>query len=169
MLNPSNSLSLLRAPLALLFLFDNVTVRLVAVIVAMITDFTDGFLARRFKYSSKLGAILDPLMDKFFVFFVLGVFLVEDKLTVTHSILMISRDIFLVLFGLYLAMRGQLKAIKFRSVRWGKISTTLQFAIIILLTLGFTVPYYVYWLFILFGIFVFIELIKISALSDKNS
>jgi CDP-diacylglycerol--glycerol-3-phosphate 3-phosphatidyltransferase len=40
---------------------------LAAFIVAGITDFLDGWLARRFKVTSVLGAILDPIADKVLV------------------------------------------------------------------------------------------------------
>lgn len=162
MFNPPNSLSLLRAPLALLFLYESPVIRITAVILAMITDFSDGFLARRYKYSSRVGAILDPVMDKFFVFFVLSIFLFEKKLSLSQSILMISRDIFLCLFALILKIRGDWKTYKCKAVRWGKVTTTMQFGIIITLTLGFKVPFYTYLLFMAVGILVFIELLKLS-------
>ncbi len=57
-LNPPNSLSLLRAPLAFLFLSENPTLRNISVLVALISDCVDGYLARKYKYTSKLGAIL---------------------------------------------------------------------------------------------------------------
>jgi CDP-diacylglycerol---glycerol-3-phosphate 3-phosphatidyltransferase len=162
MFNPPNSLSLLRAPLALLFLYENSVIRIIAVILAMLTDFTDGYLARRYKYSSRFGAVLDPAMDKFFVFFVLGVFLVEKKLSPTQSILMISRDLFLCVFGLYLKIKGDWKSYKCKAVSWGKVTTAMQFAIIITLTLGFHIPSYTFLLFLAVGLLVFIELLILS-------
>ncbi|MEO1959286.1 MAG: CDP-alcohol phosphatidyltransferase family protein, partial [Nautiliaceae bacterium] len=41
-------------------------------VIASITDFFDGFIARNFEASSKLGEILDPLADKMLT---LGAFL----------------------------------------------------------------------------------------------
>ncbi len=162
MLNPSNGLSLLRGPLAFLFLVDSTALRMTAVVLAMITDFTDGFLARRFKYSSKLGAILDPAMDKFFVYFVLGVFFMEGSITLPHAALMVSRDLALCVFAIILKLKGAWQAYTCRPVRWGKITTTMQFGIIIALTLGVQLAPYVYWAFALVGIFVLIELINRS-------
>lgn len=158
MLNPPNSLSLLRAPLAFLFLSDNVTIRTISVIIALLSDCIDGYLARKYKYTSQLGAILDPLMDKFFVYFVLTVFLLEGKLLLWEGILMISRDLFLCIFACYLLVTKSWKSFQFRSVRWGKITTGLQFLIIILLTYSIIPPYQFYWIFILFGFLVFLEL-----------
>lgn len=39
----------------------------IAFVVAAVTDFLDGWLARRFKATSLLGAILDPIADKVLV------------------------------------------------------------------------------------------------------
>ena len=65
----SNFLSILRGPLALFFIIDNAFYRCLAIVLAMATDSLDGYLARRFQMTSQIGAFLDPLMDKFFVFF----------------------------------------------------------------------------------------------------
>jgi len=66
MLTLSNALTFLRAPLALLFLSEVTALRIGAIIIAMVTDGIDGYLARRNSSVTKLGAILDPIMDKFF-------------------------------------------------------------------------------------------------------
>lgn len=165
MLNPPNSLSLLRAPLAFLFLSESTLIRAIAVLCAMFTDCVDGYLARRYKYTSRLGAVLDPMMDKFFVFFVLGVFIFEGKLCSWQALLMISRDIFLCLFALYLRIRGDWKSYRCKAVRWGKVTTAMQFGIIILHTFNIHPPSFVYWAFMVVGGLVFIELIRKSSRS----
>ncbi len=168
MLNPPNSLSLLRAPLAFLFLSENTTLRNISVLVALISDCVDGYLARKYKYTSKLGAILDPLMDKFFVFFVLAIFILEGKLLVWQSFLMISRDLFLCIFTMYLLINQSWQRFEIRSVRWGKITTGLQFSIIFMLINHYSPPQEVYWAFLIMGFLVFMELIK-ADLSYSNN
>ena len=66
-----NNLTLLRilcVPLLLIvFPFDHYVTDLISAVVfllAALTDFFDGFLARRFNTTSKLGEILDPIADK---------------------------------------------------------------------------------------------------------
>ncbi|HSX12771.1 MAG TPA: CDP-alcohol phosphatidyltransferase family protein, partial [Rhabdochlamydiaceae bacterium] len=79
MFSLSNSLSLLRAPLALLFLYKSAPIRIAAIILAMFTDFIDGFLARKRRSATQFGAILDPTMDKLFVFIALSVLFQEGQ------------------------------------------------------------------------------------------
>ena len=126
-MNLSNSLSLLRAPLAFLFLLENPTVRLLAIFLAMLTDSIDGYLARRSKTVTRFGAFLDPAMDKFFVVFCLGVLVSEGSIEVWQALTMISRDFALCFFGLYLSLSGLWQSYEFRAIRWGKITTALQF------------------------------------------
>lgn len=158
MLTLSNSITFLRAPLALLFLFESTSVRLSVIFLAMLTDSIDGYLARRWRTTSRFGAILDPAMDKFFVFFVLGILLVEHKLALWQACAMISRDFSLLAFGLYLSLSGLWQGYEFRAIRWGKIATALQFFVLIGLTLGYRFSGALYCVFILFGLLAFNEL-----------
>ncbi|MCI0381487.1 MAG: CDP-alcohol phosphatidyltransferase family protein [Chlamydiae bacterium] len=162
MFSLSNGLSILRAPLALLFLFDDILLRITAIILAMITDFIDGYLARRRRSTTQLGAILDPTMDKLFVFIAFTVLFFEHRLELWQILAMISRDFALCLFGLYLAMTGNWQAYRFKAIRWGKVTTALQFLVLICLTLHFSVPSFVYAIFILFGFLAFVELFQIK-------
>ena len=165
MLSIHNSLSFLRAPLAFLFLIENTTIRIVAILLAMLTDSIDGYLARRCKAVTRFGAILDPAMDKFFVFFALTILCLEKKLELWQGCAMVSRDFFLLLFGLYLGLKGHWESYRFTSIRWGKVTTALQFLILIGLTFGIFFSSYLYGIFVLFGLLAFIELWQIK----KNS
>jgi CDP-diacylglycerol--glycerol-3-phosphate 3-phosphatidyltransferase len=162
MLSLSNSLSLLRAPLALLFLIESTTCRIVAILLAMLTDSIDGYLARKRQAVTRFGAILDPAMDKFFVLFALSVMFTEGKLELWQGCAMLSRDFFLCLFGLYLSLSGYWESYKFTAIRWGKVTTALQFIVLIGLTLGIIFSSYLYCVFILFGLLAFIELWQIK-------
>jgi phosphatidylglycerophosphate synthase len=162
MLSLSNSLSLLRAPLAFLFLLENTTLRIAAIVLAMLTDSIDGYLARRRQAVTRFGAILDPAMDKFFVVFTLSILLLEGRMELWQGCSMISRDFFLCVFGLYLSLSGHWESYKFTAIRWGKVTTALQFLVLIGLTLGLTFPGYFYYIFILFGMLAFVELWQIK-------
>ncbi len=159
MLNLSNILSLSRAGLALAFLQENMLIRLLAIVLAMTTDFLDGYLARLQKTTTKFGAILDPIMDKFFVFFAGVVLLLEGRLVGWELGALISRDISLCIFGLYLGMVGGWKGYECKALWWGKITTAAQFFLLIGLTLNFIFPGYVYLLFVMMAGFAFLELV----------
>jgi CDP-diacylglycerol--glycerol-3-phosphate 3-phosphatidyltransferase len=158
MLSISNGLSFLRAPLAFLFLVENTPLRIIAILLAMVTDSIDGYLARRRSAVTQFGAILDPAMDKFFVFFVLGILIIEGQIEVWQSLAMISRDFFLGAFGIYLSLSGLWKTYECKAIRWGKATTALQFLTLIGLALRLSLPAYLYFIFILFGLLAFIEL-----------
>lgn len=162
MFNLSNGLSLLRGLLAFLFLADSVTLRLTAIILAMFTDSIDGYIARRNRTTTQFGAILDPAMDKFFVLFILGVLLSEGRLATWEACAIISRDFFLIFFGIYLGLSGHWNAYQCKAIRWGKISTALQFFVLIGLTLNYTFAWYIYGVFTLLGVLAFIELCQIK-------
>ncbi|MFS8564415.1 MAG: CDP-alcohol phosphatidyltransferase family protein [Rhabdochlamydiaceae bacterium] len=148
--------------MAFLFLIDNVAVRVTAIILAMITDSVDGYFARKYQGTTRFGAILDPAMDKFFVFFALIVFVLEQKLSFWQAGSMVSRDIALCAFGIYLVFSGYWQSYQFRAIKWGKISTALQFFVLIAHTLQIHLPWYTYFLFVLFGALALRELFHIK-------
>ena len=154
----SNFLSLLRGPLALLFIYDSVFFRTFAILVALATDCLDGYLARRYRMTSQIGAFLDPLMDKFFVSFVVTVLLFEGNLKLWEALALISRDFAVLLFGLYIALRGTWTNFQFRSIWSGKITTSLQFFVLLGLTFHLAMPLYIFWCFIVLGVLALFEL-----------
>ncbi len=159
-LNYSNMITFLRGPLALLFLMESQTARLIAIFLAMVTDVADGYIARRYQFSSRFGAVFDPLMDKLFVLMALSIFFFEGRIDLWQAMAMISRDFYLCIFGIYLQVTDQWKEYRCRAIRWGKVITTLQFCALIALTLNATLPTVLYTLFILLGSLAFIELFQ---------
>lgn len=160
MFTASNSLSFIRAPLAFLFLQENLTLRIIAIFLAMLTDSIDGHLARRNRSVSKFGAILDPTMDKFFVYFAMTVLFLEKSLGPYELIAMLSRDFFLCLYGLIMIVTNKWKTVVFRAIRWGKVTTALQFIVLISVVMGISFPWYIFALFIVMGWFAFLELFQ---------
>ncbi len=158
MLNTSNTLSLLRAPLAFVLLHENSWIRLIAIFLAMVTDGLDGYYARRYRQVSQLGALLDPLMDKFFVCFALALFLIEGKIAPWEAITLVCRDFSIILFGIYLSFSGHLSTYQFRSIWCGKITTAFQFFVLIGLVFNVAFPFYIYAFFIILGALALAEL-----------
>lgn len=163
MFNLPNLLSLSRIPLALLFLQSNPLFRALAIIAAMLTDGMDGFIARRSGQSTRLGTVLDPIMDKFFVFFVLATFIQESRLSLLEACLFICRDFSVVVYGCYLLLRGYLMRYRFRAIWCGKITTALQFTTLLVLTLNVSIPFFIYSLFIILGLLALFELYQTDA------
>ena len=156
----SNFLSLLRAPLALFFLQKNPYLRIMAIILAMISDSIDGYFARRHKSASKFGAILDPAMDKFFVYFALCILYLEGNMQLWEALTLLSRDFALCIYGLYILCFKKFSEFELKAIRWGKVTTAMQFLIIIGVTLKLHFSWYIYILFIILGILALIELIQ---------
>lgn len=160
MMTVSNSLSFLRVPLAFLFLMESPNVRFFAVLLAMITDSIDGYLARRSKSVSRFGAILDPATDKFFVYFALATLFFEGRLLLWHILAMLSRDVVVCVYGFFMAVMGRWKTIVFRSVRAGKVTTALQFIVLMGLVFQMTFSWVTYSTFVIMGGFMFVELFQ---------
>ena len=140
MLTLPNLLSLLRIPLAGLLLHGNPTFRAVAIVLAMITDALDGYLARKYQQTSKLGTFLDPLTDKLFVFVALGVFLQEGRLNWWQAGAFLCRDLSVFTFSLYLFIVGELGKYRCGAIWSGKIATAIQLPILFGLAVEMSIP-----------------------------
>lgn len=162
MFTASNSLSFVRAPLAFLFLQDSVALRIIAILLAMITDSFDGYLARRNQSTSRFGAILDPTMDKFFVYFAMAVLFLEHRFTPWEVSTMLARDAALCIYGLFMLSTRGWKSIVIRAIRWGKVVTALQFVILIGAVLGISFPWYAFTAFVVMGWLAFLELLQVK-------
>ena len=84
------------APVILLFLiFENYLICILLFFLAGVSDYFDGYLARRYRAESQLGEILDPIADKILIVFILiGLSVTLDSfLIATLSSLIIAREI----------------------------------------------------------------------------
>ena len=110
---------------------------LIILIIASITDITDGLLARKFNMGTKLGSVLDPLADKFLMLISFLVLSTNDILPWWLALIVIGRDFYIVFGMMYLYFVKRLKfAIK--PSRLSKSTTLFQF---LLLTFSFIKVY----------------------------
>lgn len=92
-------------PIAYLFLADFENSRFIIagfLVLIWITDIADGFIARRFNMVSELGKIIDPLADKISVAVIALFAFYHGLLPLWFLVLIISRDILILFFGLLL-------------------------------------------------------------------
>ncbi|MGC8764770.1 MAG: CDP-alcohol phosphatidyltransferase family protein [Brevinematia bacterium] len=77
--------------------------------IAYLTDFLDGFFARRFKMNSSIGRILDPVGDKLLAITVSAVLYINKKLPFYFFILILLRDLTISLGAMYaINVRGKI-------------------------------------------------------------
>ena len=100
-------------------------------IVAAITDWFDGFLARRWNQTSAFGAFLDPVADKLMVAGALLVLVQLDRANAVLSFVIIGREIAISALREWMAQIGASKSVAVSSL--GKIKTTAQMTAIPLL------------------------------------
>jgi CDP-diacylglycerol--glycerol-3-phosphate 3-phosphatidyltransferase len=91
----------------------------------------------------------------------MSVLFLEQKMVGWEMIAMLSRDLSLCLYGLWIVAKGNWKRVVFHAIRWGKVTTALQFIVLIGLVLGYSFPWYVYGSFIVMGALAFLELFQI--------
>lgn len=157
-----NWISILRIPLAFVFLQQNPFYRVLAILIAMISDGLDGFLARKTRCCTRVGTTLDPMTDKFFVFFALRILIQEQQITLLETACMLCRDFSVILFGLYLILTRQWDNYRFRAIWCGKLTTFLQFIVLVSLACHFPVPNYLFSVFIALGLFALGELYYVA-------
>ena len=102
-----NLLSALRLALAVLFPVLGASWRLPAVLLAAFTDWSDGFLARRWKVQSMTGALLDAIADKGFALSVMLTLAVQGDIRLWQIALVLPRDLVVMFVSAYVAARGR--------------------------------------------------------------
>lgn len=104
-------------------------------ILAAITDWLDGFLARHLNQTSKLGEFLDPVADKLMVSIALVLIVGEfGAMYVTiPAAIIVGREIIISALREWMAELGKRASVAVGMV--GKVKTTLQLLAVILLLL----------------------------------
>lgn len=129
-----NLLSLSRLGLAAAFVvFPRPTVRLSLVVIAALTDYFDGYLARRAKLTTRWGALIDPISDRIFVFTAVCVYLINGTITTGQYFTIIARDLATAIGFIVARTISWLRPVPFRARMAGKVVTTLQLATLIAL------------------------------------
>ena len=90
--------------------------------VASITDFFDGYIARKYNLVTSFGKIMDPLADKILVFGALLCFIQNGTINVWPVVIIIARELFVTCMRVVAVDKGKVIAASW----WGKIKTNVQ-------------------------------------------
>ena len=143
-MNLSNKLTTLRViliPFFVIFLildigrFDRVGdfIALAIFVIASITDFLDGYLARKNNMVTNFGKFMDPLADKLLVGSAAICLIEMGRLSAWVVVILIAREFIISGFRLVAANNGRVIAAGI----WGKIKTVVQLIMTIALIAHF--------------------------------
>lgn len=128
-----NAISLLRLvlvpPILLLILNGSYAIALVLFVVAGFSDGVDGYLAKRFHWHTRLGALLDPIADKFLVAGVFVTLAIAELIPVWLAAIVILRDV--VIVGGAVAYNYIVKPVEGDPTRISKVNTALQLLLLL--------------------------------------
>jgi len=102
--------------------------------LAAITDWFDGFLARRWKQTSDFGAFLDPVADKLMVAVALLLLVSLGRTYAIFAMIIIGREITISALREWMAQMGKRGSVAVATI--GKFKTTAQMIAIFLLLIG---------------------------------
>lgn len=141
-MNTPNKLTVLRmilVPFLVLFMLfgwggeANRYICLAIFVTASVTDWFDGYLARKHKLVTNFGKFMDPLADKLLVCSAMICMIQLERLPAWIVIVIIAREFIISGFRLIAAENGIVIAANY----WGKFKTVSQMIMIILLILHF--------------------------------
>ncbi|MFW0692974.1 CDP-diacylglycerol--glycerol-3-phosphate 3-phosphatidyltransferase [Aliarcobacter butzleri] len=118
-------------------------------VIASVTDFFDGFIARNWDQMTKLGGILDPLADKMLVLAGFLGLMVIDRASAWAVFLILSREFFIT--GLRVVAVSEGKNVS--STMAGKIKTVVQMIAIGFLTMNWPFAIEFLWLAVVLTIY----------------
>ena len=135
-----NLISILRillvAPTVYYLLNESYLAALVLFFVAGASDGIDGFLARYYRWQSRLGAILDPIGDKLLLmscYLTLGWL---GHIPLTLVILILLRDVIIVSGAVFYHV--YIEEVRISPVMISKLNTLLQIMLVVLVLFGFS-------------------------------
>ncbi|MFI5227977.1 MAG: CDP-alcohol phosphatidyltransferase family protein [Gemmatimonadales bacterium] len=131
-----NLISSSRVLLAAGFVASHTTnLRLGLVSLAAATDFLDGWIARRGKWTSRWGALIDPIADRVFALVAVATFVWTGALSFIGLLVMLSRDIMTAIGFIVARIVPWLRPVQFKARLSGKVVTVLQYVTFVLILL----------------------------------
>jgi CDP-diacylglycerol--glycerol-3-phosphate 3-phosphatidyltransferase len=93
-------------------------------VVVALTDWADGYLARKLNQTSSFGAFLDPVADKFLVCAALLILLQLDRVNAFVALIIVGREIAISALREWMAQIGASRSVAVHML--GKLKTTVQ-------------------------------------------
>lgn len=93
-------------------------------VVVALTDWLDGYLARKLNQTSSFGAFLDPVADKFLVCAALLILLQLDRVNAFVALVIVGREIAISALREWMAQIGASRSVAVHML--GKLKTTVQ-------------------------------------------
>lgn len=135
-MNIANKLTLLRIvmiPVFMFLLLEGLSFwAFVVFALASLTDFLDGFLARKYNLITNFGKFMDPLADKLLITSALICFVQLGMINAWVVVIILSREFIVSIFRAIAAAEGIVIAASW----WGKAKTISQMLMVIVLLLG---------------------------------
>ena len=139
-----NAISIMRivlvAPILKYIIDGRYTLALVLFLVAGFSDGVDGFLAKRYDWHTRIGALLDPIADKLLVGGTFITMVIAGLVPAWFAAMIILRDV--VIVGGATAYNFFVKPVEGEPTRISKLNTALQllFVVFVLGHAGFGWP-----------------------------
>jgi len=134
-INVANLITILRAffaPLIMYFILtEQYYLSAFLIIIAGLTDFFDGIVARKYGKPTYHGKLLDPAVDKIFTISVLTAFVEKHYISSFFVYAIVLREMIITWLRSIVAKEGN----SFGASNEGKVKTTLQFLALIFLSL----------------------------------
>ncbi len=138
--NIPNLLSIFRILLVPVFIYyyrlslasHDFLIPLVIIVVSGLSDFLDGYIARKYHQITEFGKVLDPIADKLTQFVIVFCMIYRFPLSTLLFIILILKDGMLLVNGLYFLKKGK----KLDGAKWyGKVATTVFYVTAFILLL----------------------------------
>jgi CDP-diacylglycerol--glycerol-3-phosphate 3-phosphatidyltransferase len=137
-MNIANKLTILRIILSFICMalsmggsLSMLIAALTVFVIASVTDFFDGYYARKYDLISDLGKILDPIADKVLIIGVFLVFLYKGVISPWAVIIIMGREFLITALRMFALKNNTVIAAK----SWGKHKTVSQITAVIVIYL----------------------------------
>ena len=111
-------------------------VALALFVIASLTDFADGYIARKYNLITNFGKFMDPLADKILTISGMICLIELGRIPSWIVVIIVAREFIISGFRLVAAENGVVIAANY----WGKFKTTFQMIMVILMIANLPIP-----------------------------